>query len=437
MKEAYAVRRTVPPSAEIEARIEQLLAVGVGDNPRESLSELAKLGARLIIQRAVEDEFDAWLGRARYERRPEHQRGLRNYGEGLRNGFRPRTVQTAEGELEIEIPQVREAAETFASKLFPRTPKLIRTEPLKALVIGAFVRGLSMRDVESLCEQAGLGKLSKSTASRMCEELRARFEAFKRRSLYDVNLVALFLDATFISVRRSGPKEGVLVAWGFTDAGERILLAVSLGMRESYEDWLSLGRDLIARGLGAPMLIVADGAPGLIKAIEQCWPASDRQRCCVHRARNLYSKLPERERERVKHAYWQALDDAINPNDAKQRLQALAGQLDKEGFTAASKCLADDLDALVVHLRYPPRHRRRWRSTNLLERSLGEVKRRTKVMGRFPGEDSCLTLVWAVLDLLITHQTNGIHFNELDRQRLRRLRYEGSEQTIPEEVTAA
>jgi putative transposase len=346
-------------------------------------------------------------------------------------------VETAEGELSVEIPQVREAAETFASKLFPRTPKLLRTEPLKALVIGAFVRGLSMRDVESLCEQAGLGKLSKSTASRICEQLRERYEQFKRRDLYDTQLVALFLDATFISVRPSGPKEGVLVAWGFTEDGERVLLAVTLGMRESYEDWQALGRDLIARGLAAPMLIVGDGAPGLIKAIEHCWPASDRQRCCVHRARNLYAKLPERERERVKHGYWQALDDAINANDAKQRLQALAGELDKGGFAAAAKCLTDDLDALVVHLRYPPRHRRRWRSTNLLERSLGEVKRRTKVMGRFPGEDSCLTLVWAVLDLLITHQTNGIRFTELDRQRLNRARYHEPDHTIPEEKTAA
>src|SRR5213083_338807 len=152
-KEAYAVRRTVPPSAEIEEQIDQLLAVGVGENPRESLSELAKLGARLIIQRAVEEEFDAWLGRARYERRPDYQRGLRN-------GFRPRRVQTAEGELAVEIPQVREAAEPFVSRLFPRGTKLLRTEPLRAMVIGAFVRGLSMRDVESLCEKAGLSKLS-------------------------------------------------------------------------------------------------------------------------------------------------------------------------------------------------------------------------------------------------------------------------------------
>ena len=198
-----------------------------------------------------------------------------------------------------------------------------------------------------------------------------------------------------------------------------------LGMRESHEDWLALGRDLIARGLGAPMLIVADGAPGLIKAVEQCWPASDRQHCAVHRVRNLLAKLPERERERVRQAYWQALDDATNERDGKQRLHALVDELERAGYTAAARCLADDLDALVVHLRYPTRHRRRWRSTNLLERSLGEVKRRTKVIGRFPGETSCLTLVWAVLDLYITHATNGIKFTQLERQRLKRIRYQG------------
>jgi transposase-like protein len=294
-----------------------------------------------------------------------------------------------------------------------------------------------MRDIESLCEQAGLGTLSKTTAQRICTELRERFVAFKRRDLYEVQVAALFLDAIFLSVRPDGPKEGVLVAWGFTEQGERVLLSVLLGMRESHEDWLGLGRDLIARGLGAPLLIVADGAPGLIKAVEQCWPASDRQHCAVHRVRNLLAKLPERERERVRQAYWQALDDATNERDGKQRLQALVDELDKAGYTAAAKCLADDLDALVVHLRYPTRHRRRWRSTNLLERSLAEVKRRTKVIGRFPGETSCLTLVWAVLDLYITHAKNGVRFSQLDHQRLRRMRYEGTDQTTPEEVTAA
>jgi transposase-like protein len=174
-------------------------------------------------------------------------------------------VQALEGELEVEVPQVREAAEPLVSKLFACSTKVLRTEPLRAMVIGAFVRGLSLRDIESLCEKAGLGQLSKTTASRICTELRERLEQFKRRDLYDVELAALFLDAVFLSVRPDGPKEGVLVvAWGFPEQGERVLLQVMRGMRESHEDWLELGRDLIARGLGAPLLVIADGAPGLI-----------------------------------------------------------------------------------------------------------------------------------------------------------------------------
>ena len=217
------MRRTVPPSAEIQASIDKLLSRGGVEDPQKMLSELARLGARLIIQRAVEEEFDSWLGRARYERRPERQRGLRN-------GFRPRRLQTAEGELRIEIPQVREAAMAFVSKLFPKwhCKRLLRTDPLKALIIGGFVRGLSMRDVESLCEEAGLGKTSRSTVSRVCAELHERFEAFKRRSLYDINLVVLFLDAIYLPVRPSGPKEGVICAWGITENGQRALVSVRL-----------------------------------------------------------------------------------------------------------------------------------------------------------------------------------------------------------------
>ena len=113
------------------------------------------------------------------------------------------------------------------------------------------------------------------------------------------------------------------------------------------------------------------------------------------------------------------------------------GQSFGDFVACAIACLAEDLDALVVHLRYPTTHRRRWRSTNLLERSLAEVKRRSKVIGRFPGESSCLTLVWAVLDLYITHAKNGVRFSQLERQRLRRMRDTGSEQTHDQEATAA
>jgi putative transposase len=424
------VRRTVPPSAEIQARIDQLLESGLpASDAQGALSELARLGARLIIQRAVEEEFDAFLGRERYERRPDAL-------PGKRNGWRARHVQTAEGSLEVEIPQVREAAETFVSKLFPRESKrLITTEPLKAMVVGAFVRGLSMRDVESLCEEAGLGQVSASTASRICSELRDRYRAFRERDLTGIELVALYLDAIYLPVRPTGNKEGVLCAWGIDTAGKRVLLDVCLGMRESEEDWLSLGRGLTARGLKAPMMVVCDGAPGLNNAIEQLWPGADRQRCTVHRLRNLLAKLPDDHHELVRSRYWQALDEATGQRDGEHRLRELVGWLADQGFASAAACLADDLEALCVHLRYPLKHRRRWRSTNLLERSLGEVRRRTKVIGRFPGESSCLSLCWAVLDLIITH-SNNITFTDLEQIQLRRLR-EHRAQPTPKEVIAA
>ncbi|HUG74234.1 MAG TPA: transposase, partial [Acidimicrobiia bacterium] len=104
--------------------------------------------------------------------------------------------------------------------------------------------------------------------------------------------------------------------------------------------------------------------------------------------------------DRIRAAYWSALDEAVDPADGEVRLRELVGELERD-FPSAAACLADDLPALTVHLRYPLRLRKRWRSSNLLERSLGEVRRRTKVIGRFPGETSCLSLAWAVMDLVI------------------------------------
>ena len=129
---------------------------------------------------------------------------------------------------------------------------------------------------------------------------------------------------------------------------------------------------------------------------------ADRGRCTVHRLRNVLAKLPDRPglHARVRAAYWAALDTATCPDEAEHGLRVLVGELAGD-FPSAAACLADDLPALTVHLRYPLRLRKRLRSTNLLERSLEEVRRRTKVIGRFPGETSCLTMAWAVMDLVI------------------------------------
>ena len=386
------MERRIAPSSRIEEAIEAVLLDGISGP--DQLSQLGRLGAQLILQRAVEDEMAAFLGRARYERTPE--------AAGSRNGHRPRRVQTAEGELLVAMPQVRGSLERFVSSVIPDTRAIVRTRPLEALVIGAYVRGLSDRDIESLAREAGLGHISKTTVSTICRELRDRYRAFRARSLGEVRLLVLMLDAIYLPVRPDGPKEGVLVAWGFTTDGERVLLDVCLGQRERAEDWLDLGRGLIARGLRSPLLVISDGAPGLIRAITELWPDADRGRCAVHRLRNILAKLPKRPglHARVRAAYWAALDGATSPSEAEAGLRALVGELSRE-YPSAAACLADDLPALTVHLAYPLRLRKRLRSTNLLERSLEEVRRRTKVIGRFPGETSCLTMAWAVMDLVI------------------------------------
>ena len=402
----------IAPSVRLDAQIEELLGDELAANG-EKLAELGRLGARLVLQRAVEDEVTAFLGRARYQRTPE--------AAGSRNGTRPKRVQTAEGEIKVDMPQVRGTAAQFISRVFPDSRTVIRTRPLEALIIGGYVRGLSDRDIESLMQEAGLGQVSKSTASRICRELRARYKAFCARSLAEVELLALFLDAIYLPTRPSGEKEGVLVAWGYTTQGKRVLVAVRLGQRERHEDWLDLGRDLTRRGLRAPWLVVTDGAPGLIKAINELWPDADRQRCTVHRLRNIVAKLPNRPEllERIKGAYWAALDEATDADDAERRLRQLVTTLEHE-YPSAAACLAEDLPALCAHLKYFPRLRKRFRSSNLLERSLEEVRRRTKVIGRFPGETSCLSLCWAVLDVFIAG-ARGLGLSDLDYREVMQL----------------
>jgi putative transposase len=399
----------IAPSARLEAQIAELLTQGLAVD-RERLAELGRLGARLVLQRAVDEEVGAFLSRARYQRTPA--------ATGSRNGTRPKPIQTAEGEISIAMPQVRNTAERFVSQVIPDTRAVVRTRPLEALIIGSYVRGLSDRDIESLAEEAELGHVSKSTVSRICRELRDRYTAFCNKSLADISVMALFLDAIYLPTRPSGQKEGVLVAWGYTTEGTRVLVAVRLGQRESHEDWLDLGRDLTRRGLRSPWLVVSDGAPGLIKAIDELWPAADRGRCAVHKLRNVVAKLPKRPglRDEIKDKYWAALDDATDPADAERRLRELVAELERP-YPSAAACLAEDLSALCIHLNYFLRLRKRFRSSNLLERSLEEVRRRTKVIGRFPGETSCLSMCWAVLDLFLAG-ARGLGLSDLEYKQV-------------------
>jgi transposase-like protein len=379
----------VAPSERFRIELDEALA-GVGQE-QDPVEMIGRLGARVILQQALEDEVTEFLGRGRYERAEETV--------SHRNGYEPRTVKTTSGPVELERPRVRDASKLgFESRILGK--HVTHTYALESLVISSFLRGLSTRDVEAVLEDTLDQPISsRSTVSRILEDTRERYRRWCKRRLEEHDVIYVFLDAVYLKLHPDDtPAEGVLVAWGVTLDGRKVLLGLQLGSRESYENWLAFGRDLIARGMSAPGLVCADGAPGLWKAVRELWPRADEQRCTVHALRNVTAKLPERHHTEVKARWWTTFDEATSPAEARRGLEAIVADY-RSAYPSAMTVIERDLDALVAHLRWPSEHRKRIRTTNLLERTFVEVRRRTKVIGRFPGETSALSLIWAVLEL--------------------------------------
>lgn len=175
------------------------------------------------------------------------------------------------------------------------------------------------------------------------------------------------------------------------------------GASESTDAWKSFLDGMVERGLRPPLLVVSDGAPGLIAAVEVVFPHSLRQRCLIHRARNVLAKVPLEHQGEVKKAYWAVFDDTgAEPGEAS--IAVVRGRADRfaatyaKRFPAAVDCVLADFASLTTYLRFPAGHHGRIRHSNFIERTFGETRRRVKVIGRLPGERTCLGLVWAVLD---------------------------------------
>jgi putative transposase len=280
-----------------------------------------------------------------------------------------------------------------------------KTNALETLVIAGFVRGLSVRDVEATLADAlgAQAALSKSTVSRVCQAIRDEFDTWRTRRLDDLELDYLFLDGSHFKMHKGARAEPVLAAWGITTAGKPVLVGLDAAANEGNDAWDSFLDGLTQRGLRPPLLVISDGAAGLVGAIERTMPRSLRQRCLIHRARNLLAKIPAHAQGEVKAAYWAMFDIPADtpPQKAEalvqQRIQTFAGSYNKT-FPAAVRCLLDDRQALTAYLRFPREHWPRIRHSNFIERTFGETRRRVKVIGRLPGETSCTSLVWAVLD---------------------------------------
>jgi putative transposase len=392
----------VSPTDRIRGEIDALF-----DGSREIgevIEDVARLGARLIIQTAVEAEVDVFLGRARYQRRAE----VPDARAGSRNGYCDATIKTTAGPVTVARPKLRGATEAFASRLFGKS--VTKSNALESLVIAGFVRGLSTRDVgNTLADALGAeAALSKSTVSRVCQAIAAEFEAWSSRRLDDLELDYLFLDASMFKMHPGARAEPVLAAWGITTAGAPIFVALAVGGSESTDAWAGFLDELTGRGLRPPLLVISDGAAGLINATESSLPRSLRQRCLIHRCRNYLAKVPAEAQQQMREAYWAIFDTddliaaGLVPGGelvaAVQRRIDVFADKHARAFPSAVKCLLTDREQLTSYLRFPLEHHKRIRHSNFIERTFGETRRRVKVIGRLPGEASCLNLVWAVLD---------------------------------------
>jgi putative transposase len=405
--------RRVSPSVLAREELHRLLSGGA-DREANIVSVFVEAVTRMVVQELIEGEQADYLGgRGRYERRGDGQ-------VGWRNGYERGRLRTAEGAIEVAVPQVRGADAPFRSTLLSFLEG--NSEVLDRLVTEMYARGLSTRDVEDAFRDAsGELLISKSAVSEITDRLWEDYQAFISRDLSEISVEYLFVDAVFEALRRHGAKEALLVAWCIDSDGRKHLLHLAVGNKESEACWTGFFRSMLERSLRMPTTATSDGAPGLIRAIEVCFPASIRIRCWFHRLANIRAKLPDESAPEVM-AHLYAVRDAPTLDAARAAADRLVNTYGRN-YPAAIACFQDDLDALLAIHRVPARHRIRVRTTNLAERSFVEERRRTKVIPRLMDERAAMKLVFATM-IRAAQRWCRVSINDLERHQLKLLRAE-------------
>jgi putative transposase len=293
------------------------------------------------------------------------------------------------------MPQVRGEGAPYRSKLMEFLSG--SSKALERLVIEMYARGLSTRDVEEYFRGASTGELmiSRTAVSEITDRLWEDYRAFCERDLSQIEVEYLFLDAVYESLRCYGAKEGVLAAWFKTTEGHKVLLHLAVGNKESEACWVEFLRNMLSRGLRMPTSVTSDGALGLLNAIEGLSSKRLRIRCWYHKLGNIRSKLPAEGAEEVL-AHTRAERDAQTYQAGEAQAASLIERFENL-YPAAVKSFTEDLEASLAHLKLPVGHRINVRTTNFLERSFLEERRRTQVIPRLMDEKRAMKLVFATL----------------------------------------
>jgi putative transposase len=350
--------------------------------------DLVRELARWALQELIEVEAAAAIGAGRYERSDGRVTE--------RNGHRPRVVSTKAGDLHVAIPKLRQGS-FFPSLLEPRRRI---DQALYAVVMEAYVAGVSTRAVDDLVEAMGMDTgISKSEVSRICAGLDERVAAFRGRTLGHIGFPYVYLDATYVHVRDDAlgqvVSRAVVVATGITAGGDREILGVDIGDSEDETFWTGFLRSLRARGLGGVRLVISDAHAGLRAAIRKVFQGASWQRYRVHYARNLLALVPKAHQEMVSAAF-RSIFALAEPDELRARYDEVTDTVQAR-FPKAADSLRDARRDVLAFASFPREHWRKIWSNNPLERLNKEIKRRSNVVGIFPNDAAAIRLIGAVL----------------------------------------
>ena len=390
----------------------------VGREEGYMLDELAREGARRMLVSALEEEVAAYVERHAEARDADGRRLV------VRNGqARARGITCGAGTLEVRAPRVNdrrvdEEGERcrFTSRLLPpymrRSPKVAEVLPV------LYLRGLSTGDfrpaLETLLGEEAAG-LSATNIARLTGVWEEEYRQFRKRSLKDSDYVYVWAEGVHFNVRLEDERLCTLVLIGARADGQKELIAIEDGYRESAESWKTVLRNLKQRGLQAPVLAVGDGALGFWEAVREVWPQTREQRDWCHKIANVLDKLPKRLQGRAKRTLHEIMY-AETRAEAERGIEAFVVEFSPK-YEKAVDCLLKDREALLAFFEFPAEHWKHLRTSNPIESSFATVRLRQRVTKGAGSRAKALTMAFKLLMLAQERwrKLNGLHLLPLVR----------------------
>ncbi len=343
------------------------------------------------LQAVLEEEVTELLGRVKSARRAAVDAPA-----GYRNGYgKPRRLALTSGTITVQRPRVRGLEERFESRVLPLFAR--RTEEVGALLPELYLHGLAQGDFE-LALRGLLGEgapLSSSSIARLRAQWQLDHETWTQRRLEAQEVVYLWADGLYVKAGLEREKAALLVVIGAFADGRKAVLAITPGYRESTESWAAVLRDLTARGLAVPKLVIADGHLGIWAALGQVYPEAAAQRCWNHKILNVLDQLPKKVQAEAR-ALLKLIPYAPTRAEAERRRDAFAKRY-RRWYPKAVAVLEDDWERLVTFYDFPEPHWRHLRTTNVVESPFAAVRLRTSAAKRFKKVANATAMIWRLL----------------------------------------